>query len=40
MLDNLIENPIFLGLYLVIFGIVVQKQPRFYKSNMLIMPDG
>jgi hypothetical protein len=40
MLDDLIENPISLGLYLVVFGIVIQKQPRFYRSNILIAPDG
>jgi hypothetical protein len=40
MLDNLIKNPISLGLYLAAFGIVVQKQPRLYRSNILITPDG
>jgi hypothetical protein len=40
MLDDLIENLISLGLYLVVFGIIVQKQPRLYRSNILIAPDG
>jgi hypothetical protein len=40
MLDDLIENPISLGLYLAIFGTAIQRQPRFYKNNVLIAPDG
>jgi hypothetical protein len=39
MLDDLMENPISLGLYLAVFGIIVQRQPRFYRSNILIAPD-
>jgi hypothetical protein len=40
MLDDLMENPISLGLYLAAFGIVVQRQPRLYRNNILITPDG
>jgi hypothetical protein len=40
MLDDLIENPTSLGLYLVAFGIAVQKQLRLHRSNILIAPDG
>jgi hypothetical protein len=40
MLDDLIENPISLGLYLAAFGIIIQKQLRLYRSNMLIILDG
>jgi hypothetical protein len=40
MLDDLIENPISLGLYLVVFGMVIQRQPRLYRNNVLIAPDG
>jgi hypothetical protein len=40
MLDDLIKNFISLGLYLATFGIIVQKQPRLYKNNVLIAPDG
>jgi hypothetical protein len=40
ILDDLIENPTSLGLYLAIFGIIVQKQLRLYRSNMPIVPDG
>jgi hypothetical protein len=40
MLDDLIENPISLGLYLVVFGIIIQKQLRLYRNNILIVPDG
>jgi hypothetical protein len=39
MLDDLIENPISLGLYLAVFGIIVQRQLRLYRSNILIMPN-
>jgi hypothetical protein len=39
MLDDLIKNPISLGLYLAVFGIAIQKQPRFYRNNILIAPD-
>jgi hypothetical protein len=39
MLDDLIENPTSLGLYLAAFGIAIQKQPRLYKNNMPIAPD-
>jgi hypothetical protein len=40
MLDDLIKNLISLGLYLAAFGIIIQKQPRFYRSNILIILDG
>jgi hypothetical protein len=40
ILDDLIENPIFLGLYLVVFGIVIQNKPRLYKNNIPITLDG
>jgi hypothetical protein len=40
MLDDLMENPISLGLYLAAFGMAIQKQPRLYRSNILIAPDG
>jgi hypothetical protein len=40
MLDDLIENPISLGLYLAAFGTAIQRQPRLYKSNVLIALDG
>jgi hypothetical protein len=40
MLDDLIENPISLGLYLVAFGTAIQRQPRLYRSDVLIAPDG
>jgi hypothetical protein len=40
MLDDLMENLISLGLYLVAFGTVIQRQLRLYKSNILITPDG
>jgi hypothetical protein len=40
MLDNLIENPISLGLYLAVFGIIVQRQPKLYRNNVPITPDG
>jgi hypothetical protein len=40
MLDDLIENLISLGLYLVVFGTAIQRQPRFYRSNVPIAPDG
>jgi hypothetical protein len=39
ILDDLMENPISLGLYLAAFGIVVQKQPRFYRNNVPITTD-
>jgi hypothetical protein len=39
ILDDLIKNPISLGLYLVIFGTAIQRQPRFHKNNILIAPD-
>jgi hypothetical protein len=39
MLDDLIENLISLGLYLAAFGIIVQKQPKLYRSNIPIAPD-
>jgi hypothetical protein len=39
MLDDLIKNLLSLGLYLAAFGIIVQKQPRLYRSNILIAPD-
>jgi hypothetical protein len=39
MLDDLIENLISLGLYLAVFGTAIQRQPRFYRSNILIAPD-
>ena len=34
------ENLISLGLFLVAFGIVIQKQLRLYRNNILIVPDG
>jgi hypothetical protein len=34
------ENPISLGLYLVVFGTAIQKQPRLYRNNILIILDG
>jgi hypothetical protein len=40
MLDDLIENPTSLGLYLAAFGIIVQRQLRLYRSNVPIAPDG
>jgi hypothetical protein len=40
MLDDLIENLISLGLYLAAFGTAIQRQPRLYRSNILIIPDG
>jgi hypothetical protein len=40
MLDDLMENLISLGLYLAAFGTAIQKQPRFYRSNVPIAPDG
>jgi hypothetical protein len=40
ILDDLMENPISLGLYLVTFGTAIQKQPRLYRSNILTTPDG
>jgi hypothetical protein len=40
MLDDLIENPISLGLYLAAFGTAIQRQPRFHRNNVLIIPDG
>jgi hypothetical protein len=40
MLDDLIENPISLGLYLVAFGTAIQRQLRLYRSDVLIAPDG
>jgi hypothetical protein len=40
MLDDLIENLISLGLYLVAFGTAIQRQPRLYRSDVLIAPDG
>jgi hypothetical protein len=39
ILDDLIENPISLGLYLAVFGTTIQRQPRLYRSNVLIAPD-
>jgi hypothetical protein len=39
MLDDLIENLISLGLYLAAFGIIVQRQPRLHRSDVLIAPD-
>jgi hypothetical protein len=33
------ENLISLGLYLAAFGIIVQKQPRLYRNNILIALD-
>jgi hypothetical protein len=39
MLDDLIENPISLGLYLAAFGTAIQRQPRLYRNNVLIAPD-
>jgi hypothetical protein len=40
ILDDLMENPTSLGLYLAVFGIANQRQPRLYRSNVLIAPDG
>jgi hypothetical protein len=40
ILNDLIENPISLGLYLATFGTAIQRQLRLYRSNMLIAPDG
>jgi hypothetical protein len=40
MLDNLMENPTSLGLYLAAFGTAIQRQPRLYRSNILIAPNG
>jgi hypothetical protein len=40
MLDDLIENPTSLGLYLAVFGTAIQRQPRLYRSDVLIAPDG
>jgi hypothetical protein len=40
MLDDLIENPISLGLYLAAFGTAIQRQPRLHRSDVLIAPDG
>jgi hypothetical protein len=40
MLDDLIKNPISLSLYLAVFGTVIQRQPRFYRNDILIVPDG
>jgi hypothetical protein len=39
MLDDLMENPISLGLYLAAFGMAIQRQPRLHRNNMLIAPD-
>jgi hypothetical protein len=39
MLDDLIENPISLGLYLAAFGTAIQRQPRLYRNNILTAPD-
>jgi hypothetical protein len=39
MLDDLMENPISLGLYLAVFGTAIQRQPKFYRSNVLTAPD-
>jgi hypothetical protein len=39
ILDDLIENPTSLGLYLVVFSIIVQKQQKLHRSNILIAPD-
>jgi hypothetical protein len=39
MLNDLIKNPISLGLYLAAFGTTVQRQPRLYRSNILTAPD-
>jgi hypothetical protein len=40
MLDNLIENPTSLGLYLAVFGTAIQRQPRFYRNDVLTALDG
>jgi hypothetical protein len=40
ILDDLIENPISLSLYLAVFGTAIQKQLRLYRSNILIILDG
>jgi hypothetical protein len=40
ILDDLIENPISLGLYLAAFGTAIQRQPRLHKSDIPIAPDG
>jgi hypothetical protein len=40
MVDDLIKNPISLGLYLAAFGTVVQRQLRLHRSNVLTVPDG
>jgi hypothetical protein len=40
MLDDLIENLISLGPYLAAFGIAIQREPRLYRSNVPIAPDG
>jgi hypothetical protein len=40
MLDDLIKNPISLGLYLAAFGTAIQRQLRLHRSNILIAPDG
>jgi hypothetical protein len=40
MLDDLIKNPISLGLYLAAFGTAIQRQPRLHRSNVPIAPDG
>jgi hypothetical protein len=34
------ENLISLGLYLAVFSTAIQKQPKLYRSNVLITPDG
>jgi hypothetical protein len=39
MLDDLIENPTSLGLYLAAFGTAIQRQPRLHRNNVLIAPD-
>jgi hypothetical protein len=39
MLDNLMENPTSLGLYLAAFGTAIQRQPRLHRSNVLTAPD-
>jgi hypothetical protein len=39
MLDDLMENPISLGLYLAAFGTAIQRQLRLHRNNILIAPD-
>jgi hypothetical protein len=39
MLDDLIENPISLGPYLVVFGTAIQRQPRLHRNDVPTAPD-